>query len=60
MVQRSSVNQRRSRERGRLVDDNLHLHDGDLPEAPSAPTMDSSRLQGGEDEQERGSAEGKN
>jgi hypothetical protein len=31
MVRRSSVNRRRSRERGRLVDGNLHLLDGDLP-----------------------------
>jgi hypothetical protein len=59
-VRRSSVNQRRSRERGRLVNGNLHLLDGDLPEAPSALAMDLPRLQGGEDEQERGSGEGKN
>jgi hypothetical protein len=53
------VNQRRSRGRGRLVDGNLHLPDGDLPEALSAPAMDLPRLQGGEDEQESGSGEGK-
>jgi hypothetical protein len=55
------VKQRRSREGERLVDGNLHLPDGDLPEAPSAPVMDSPRLQGGEDEQERERVErGKN
>jgi hypothetical protein len=53
------VKQRRSREGERLVDGNLHLPDGDLPEALSAPMMDSSRLQGGEDEQERESGQGK-
>jgi hypothetical protein len=58
-MRRSSAFQRGSREGDRLVDGNLHLPDGDLPEALSAPAMDSPRLQGGEDEQERGSAEGK-
>jgi hypothetical protein len=59
MVRRSSVVQRGSREGEWLVDGNLHFPDGDLPEALSAPAMDSPRLQGGEDEQERGSGEGK-
>jgi hypothetical protein len=36
MVRRSSVIQRRSRGRVWLVDGNLHLPDGDLPEAPRA------------------------
>jgi hypothetical protein len=58
-MRRSSVVQRGSREGERLVDCILHLPNGDLPEAPSAPTMDSPRLQSGEDEQERGSGEGK-
>jgi hypothetical protein len=59
MMRWSSAVQRGSREGERLVDGNLHLPVGDLPEAPSAPVMDSPRLQGGEDEQERGSGEGK-
>jgi hypothetical protein len=59
MTRWSSAVQRGSREGERLVDDNLHLPDGDLPEALSAPAMDSPRLQGGEDEQERESGEGK-
>jgi hypothetical protein len=42
-------------EREWLIDGNLHLLDGDLPETPSAPAMISPRLPGGEDEQERGS-----
>jgi hypothetical protein len=53
MVRRSSVKQRRSREGEQLVDGNLHLPVGDLPEALSAPMMDSPQLQGGGDEQER-------
>jgi hypothetical protein len=60
MMEKSSVNQRGNREGDRSVDGNLHLPDGGLPETPSAPAMDSPRLQSGEDEQERGSGEGKN
>jgi hypothetical protein len=54
------LNQRGNREGDRSVDGNLHLLDGDLPKTSSAPAMDSPRLQSGEDEQERGSGEGKN
>jgi hypothetical protein len=52
MMRWSSAVQRGSREGEGLVDGNLHLPDGDLPEAPSALAMDLPRLQGGEDEQE--------
>jgi hypothetical protein len=52
MMRWSSAVQRGSREGEGLVDGNLHLPDGDLPEARSAPAMDSPRLQGAEDEQE--------
>jgi hypothetical protein len=54
-MRRSSAVQRGSREGERLVDYMLHLPDGDLPEAQSASATDSPWLQGGEDEQERGS-----
>jgi hypothetical protein len=60
MMRWSSAVQRGSRKGEGLVDGNLHLPDGDLPEAPSAPVMDLPWLQGGEDEQERESGEGKN
>jgi hypothetical protein len=53
MMRWSSAVQRGSREGERLVDGNLHLPDGNLPKALSAPAMDSPQLQGGEDEQER-------
>jgi hypothetical protein len=59
MLEKSFTAQRGSRKGERLVDGNLHLPDGDLPEALSTPAMGSPRLQGGEDEQERGSREGK-
>jgi hypothetical protein len=58
-MQRSSVVQRGSREGERMVYCILHLPNGDLSEALSTPVTDLPQLQGGEDEQERGSGEGK-
>jgi hypothetical protein len=43
MMCRSFVKQRKSRGRDRLGDGNLYLPDYDLPEALSAPVMDSLR-----------------
>jgi hypothetical protein len=54
-AQRGSVNRGRSREGECLINGNLHLLDGDLPETVGALAMVSPRLPGGEDEQEQGS-----
>jgi hypothetical protein len=55
MARRGSMNRGRSREGECLIDGNLHLLDGDLPETLGALAMVLPRLPGGEDEQERGS-----